>query len=109
MGSIEVFNLITTQIHLQKLTRETAREMALMGDVGESFARYSAELKFISVANQYFPNEKPYLNIVVDSVNNNVFCSVSYQYKGFKYLKKDGIGVINLSAEATYPWFDRGI
>lgn len=109
MASIEVFQLITTRIHLEKIAREVAREMAQNGDLGESYARYMAGEKFNSIANQYFPGNKPNYNITIDSANNYVLCVVSYGYKPGKYLFRDGMGAIVLDAKAFYPWFDRNI
>lgn len=103
MGFLEIFTIITTSLHIQKVAREGAREAAITAD------KETGKRKALDVAEQCLKTEKPQIDLYTSTLNGqeaNVTCSVTVDYKYLKHITPKGVGGSTLHAEAIYPWHD---
>ena len=100
---IEVFSVVKDRIYIQKIAREGAREASLTGKLepGQGKAQ--------DCARQYFNSKNVHISVEKITNNNgdiNVACYVTRPHQPFSFLNQNGMGVINLEAQAIYPWWD---
>lgn len=107
---LETFTLITTQINIQKVAREGARETAIVGDFGDGGIKaIDAGLrKADMIIQQCLKNEYPSRKIYLSNVNGRsyVICDVAVEYRFLKHIRTNGVGGKILDARAIYPWYD---
>ena len=109
---IETFTLITTQINIQKVAREGAREAAIIGppdSIDPLDGIEAGKAKAIDIANQCLKKEHPFINVYppADSTKSYVICDVVVEYRFLKLLNSKGVGGRTLNARAIYPWSDQ--
>jgi Flp pilus assembly protein TadG len=101
----ETVYLIRDVVYVNRIAREGAREATLTGSLG------AGKAKAEDCTLQYFSSINGTVIILDTSSSSgsidNVICTVSHEHRPFEKLTEKGIGrVVNLNAEAVYPWWD---
>jgi len=101
-GFIELFHVIQSDIYVQRIAREGAREASLTGDT--AIGRAKAE----ELVRQYFGTANAARIDMEVTQDSAVICTATYKYKPFKMLSQNGYKrEVILNGQAVFPWWDR--
>lgn len=102
LACADVFNMVRTSLYVHKIAREGCREASMTASIG------AGEAKAKDCARQYFGSSKTTIRATKNSdagKDVNVVFNVSHPIKSFTFLPGGG-KVVNLDAQAVYPWWD---